>query len=78
MGSADKEEGDEIMSLVQKIPIPNLKIPTILINPRPDERIDMRLMVIPWLCFGLEDGHYYENKILEISIDVADEDFYYP
>ncbi len=65
-------------NLAKRIPVPNLIIPNILINPSPSEMLYMRLMSIPWMCYGLEDGNYYDNKKVEIAINIADEMFYYP
>jgi len=66
------------MNLAQQISVPNLVIPDILINPTPSEMIAMRLMVIPWMCYELEDGNYYDNRKVEIAINIADDMFYYP
>ena len=66
------------MNLAKQIPVPNLIIPDILINPTIQEMISMRLMSIPWMCYDLEDGNYYDNKKVEIAINIADEMFYYP
>lgn len=58
--------------------VPNLLIDVSLINPTPEFLLYMRLNCIPWMCYGLEDGNYYDNRKVAIAIDIADEIFHYP